>query len=445
MKNTSRTFLPEIRSTAIPGPKSRALAKKLLRHECPNITLINKNTPIVWEKAQGANVWDVDGNRYLDLTAGFGVAQTGHTNSSVVKALMKQAQKLLHSLSDVYPDKSKIQLLERLSKIFPSPLEKIIFGSSGAEAVEIAIKTAFLATGKSGLITFEGSYHGMSYGALKATNFLNLHQPFKNQLGLRSISVSYPHNFTSEQIHHLFKKMGTLFKKNKIGAVLIEPIQGRGGIRMAPPLFIKGLRHLCNQYHVLLIADEIYSGMGRTGFWFAFQASDIVPDIMTIGKGLSGGFPISACIGTRKVMSHWPRYHDEALHTSTFMASPLGCAMALRNLQEIQKLKLIERARILGEKWILQLRKLQRTYPCIGEIRGRGLMIGVEIVQKNSRRADPRRARDLVTQALREGVIFLSDGMDGNVLIFTPPLSISEKQLGHAYKVIEKCLSAQKN
>ncbi|MBI1871003.1 MAG: aspartate aminotransferase family protein [Chlamydiae bacterium] len=431
----NKNHLPSIK-TLIPGPRSKALAKRLKHCECSSMILVNDETLIVWARAKGANVWDVDGNRYIDLTAAFAVANAGHTNPRIVQALVEQAKKFPHGPGDIHPAEIKIQFLEALSKICPKPLDTIMLGCAGSEAVEIAMKTAFLATGKPGLIVFEGSYHGLTYGALCATSLFNFYQPFESQLSHHTYRLPFPHKEKEKALLH---QITQLIQKKSIGAILIEAIQGRGGIRALSTSFLKDLRKICDHHKIILITDEIFSGMGRTGQWFAFQHSGIIPDLVTVGKGLSGGFPISACIGSSSLMKVWPRHHGEALHTSTFMGHPIGCAMALASIQEIKHRGLVKRARIMGEKLIPKLEKLQK-YPVIGEIRGRGLMIGIEIIENKNGKSSSEKAQKISHRALQKGVILFTEGVDQNILAMTPPLTISDEQLNDAVKIIEECI-----
>ena len=435
--------LPRIR-TKIPGPKSRILARRLLRYECPNIT---GSSPIFWETAKGANVMDVDRNLYIDLSGGFGVANSGHANPRSIRALVQQAYKLPHTLGDVHPAKIKVELLQTLSEICPNPLKKTLLASSGSEAVEIALKTALLATGKPGVIVFDGAYHGLTYGVLGATSMLDFELPFQTQLSKHTFRLPFPVSYLNPiPEEKVLSKIKSLIRHRSIGAVLIEPIQGRGGIRIAPTTFLKSLRQICNENKVLLIADEVFSGFGRTGKFFAFQHSGIVPDLVTIGKGFSGGFPISGCIGTSKVMDAWPRHHGEALHTSTFLGNPMGCAMALASIQEIRGKRLVERAKNKGEKFLEKFKTLQQRYSSIGNVRGAGLMIGIEIVKGSKKKeADPLKARTLSAFSLKKGIILLADGIRGNVLSITPSLTITEKQLNYFVQIIQECLKSLKN
>lgn len=438
--------IPKIK-TNVPGPKSKRLARMLRRYECPNVTFISKDMPIFWEKALGCNVWDVDQNRYIDLVAAFGVTPAGHAHPKIIRALLKQAAQLPHAMGDVYPAEGKVKLAQTLSKLFPEPGAQVFFGCSGSEAVEIAMKTVHLATGKGGLIVFEGAYHGLTYGALRATSMLNFEKPFVQQKAQNIFRVPFPVSFPKEiSEEKILSQIKHILGRQRVGGILIEPIQGRGGIRICPPAFLKALRKMCDDHNILLIVDEIYSGFGRTGKYFAFEHSAIIPDLITVGKGLAGGFPISACIGRKEVMAAWPRPYGEALHTSTFLGNPMGCAMALASIQEIQNGKLVQRAKIFGKKFMDALMPLKEKYAIVGDIRGKGLMIGIELVKsKKVLTPHPQAAQTLVIQALKKGIILLADGIYQNVLTLTPALTLSEKQMFCAIQVIDRCLNELKN
>jgi len=354
----------------------------LRNYESRNVTFIEAegSWPIVWERASGVHVWDADGKQYLDLTAAFGVAATGHANPRVVKAGQQQMAKLLHAMGDVHPHALKGQLARELSRItferwqgksgVQSPKSKVkgrcerggtgktIFCNSGSEAVEAALKTARLATGKPGVIAFEGAYHGLGYGALNATHRAHFRAPFRNQLREFGHFVPFPEaNAAARAQRHAGlslaeteARMRRLFRRERIGAVLVEPIQVRGGINLPPPGFLPRLRRLCDEHNALLILDEIYTGFGRTGRWFACEHSGTVPDVICLGKALTGGFPLSACVGRAGLMdAAWPPSSGEAIHTSTFLGHPVGCAMALAEIKEIKARKLVQRSAALGE------------------------------------------------------------------------------------------------
>jgi 4-aminobutyrate aminotransferase-like enzyme len=418
---------------------------ELLRaYESRNITYIETDGswPIVWKRAQGVHVWDENGRKYLDLTAAFGVAAAGHANARVVRAGQKQMAELLHAMGDVHPHARKAELARKLSEItferWRSGNGKTIFTNSGFEAVEAALKTAFLATGRSRVIAFEGAYHGLGYGALSTTHRKHFRDPFRRQLNEFADFVKFPNS--SEDLPRIEEDISKLLKGGKSGAVLIEPIQARGGIRIPPSTFLSRLRNLCDQFHALLIVDEIYTGFGRTGCWFACEHSHAVPDIICLGKGLTGGFPLSACVGRSQLMDRaWPSSSGEAIHTSTFLGHPVGCAMGLANIAEIKRRGLVEASKTKGNQLLDQLRALKSEQFRL-EPRGLGLIAGVELSEWNGRPATAA-ALQTVKRLLHRGFIFLPEGEHANVIAFTPPLMISKNDLRTSVKALSKALA----
>jgi 4-aminobutyrate aminotransferase-like enzyme len=416
--------------------------------------------PIVWERARGVHVWDAEGRKYLDLTAAFGVAAAGHANSRVVRAGQQQMAKLLHAMGDVHPHALKAQLARELSRITfarwsvaadvrrrnvtrgnsvrlvtSAATGKTIFCNSGFEAVEAALKTAILATGKRGIIAFEGAYHGLGYGALNATHREHFRGPFRSQL--REFGNFLPFPKTKAELRLLTSAATKLFRRDKIGAILVEPIQARGGINIPPPGFLRLLRKLCDEHGALLILDEIYTGFGRTGKWFACEHSGVVPDVICLGKALTGGFPLSACVGRADVMdAAWPASTGEAIHTSTFLGHPVGCAMALAQIAEIRRLKLIERSVRLGNVLLAELSKVQSLKSkVVCRARGLGLMAGLELRKPDGSPATEEALR-VIKAMLHRGFILLPEGEHGNVISFTPPLTISEAQLKQTVRAL---------
>jgi 4-aminobutyrate aminotransferase-like enzyme len=431
---------------------------QLLRdHESRNVlfTEPDGSWPIVWERAKGVHVWDADGNKYLDLTAAFGVAGAGHANSNVVRAGQKQMGKLLHAMGDVHPHARKAELARELSRLtferWTNPPElktqnsklktgKVIFSNSGFEAVESALKTAMLATGKRGIIAFEGAYHGLGYGALNATHREHFRGPFRSQLRAFGHFTRFPYAATG--LKPLELSLRKIIRREKIGAILVEPIQARGGINVPPPEFLPLLRKLCDEHGALLILDEIYTGFGRTGKWFACEHSGTVPDLICLGKALTGGFPLSACVGRADVMdAAWPASTGEAIHTSTFLGHPVGCAMALAQISEIKKLKLAERAAELGKFLLAELASIQNSkLKTQNSIRGLGLMVGVELNLPNGKPAT-KAALAAIKKLLHRGYIFLPEGEHANVISFTPPLTITQAQLAKAATELKTVLA----
>jgi 4-aminobutyrate aminotransferase-like enzyme len=388
--------------------------------------------PIVWTRAAGMHVWDAEGRKYLDLTAAFGVAAAGHGNARVVAAGRRQMGELLHAMGDVHPHPAKAQLARELSRITFERWSagkitgKTMFANSGFEAVEAALKTALLATGKRGVIAFQGAYHGLGYGALNATHRSYFRKPFLSQLGKFGRFAPFPaENAGLAQTKAALK---TLLRGNQIGAILVEPIQGRGGVNVPPPGFLPLLRQLCDQSGALLVADEVFTGFGRTGKWFACEESGTMPDLICLGKALTGGFPLSVCVGRADVIdAAWPPSRGEAIHTSTFQGHPVGCAMALAQIEEIENRSLPERSARLGARLRQRLAGEISVPGHEIEIRGRGLLVGLEI-RRGGRPADAL-VFDVVKQMLRRGFILLPEGETGGVISFSPPLIVTSSQL----------------
>ncbi len=425
-------LLPKI-VTPLPGPASRALAARLARVESANVTYMGDPLPIFWQRASGSNVWDADGNRFLDLTGAFGVANAGHSHPGVVDAIARQAEVLLHGMGDVHPPTVKVELLEALVARFPGAGgARAILGSSGSDAVESAIKTAQLATGRAGLLAFEGGYHGLALGALDATARQDFRDPFAARLPGATRFARFGEIEDVEEHLTRAEADGEL-----PGAILVEPVQGRGGERIPPRGFLSALRALCDERRLLLIADEIYTGFGRTGRWFACEHEGVVPDLICLGKGLASGMPISACLGRPEVMEAWPLSSGEALHTQTFLGHPGGCAAALASMEIIEREGLVENAASLGRRALERLEAALAGRDGIVAVRGLGLMLGIEF-------PDGERCSAVVEALLQNGVIVLPSGTGGCVLSMTPPLSIDSAALDHALDaVVEACTAAE--
>ena len=461
---------------------ARQVLELLQRYESRNVTFVEPDYswPIVWKRARGVHVWDANGKKYLDLTAAFGVAAAGHANPRVVKAGQKQMATLLHAMGDVHPHALKAELARELSRItlerwtVRNPKSEIrnpksrktaktIFCNSGFEAVEAALKTAMLATGKRGVIAFEDAYHGLGYGTLNTTHRQHFRSHFRFQLGGFGHFVPFPkagqasrllqrRSDTSLSAAEKDRREATsvldrcearirrFFRREKIGAILVEPIQVRGGIHVPPPGFLPLLRRLCDEHDALLILDEIYTGFGRTGKWFACEHHETVPEIVCLGKALTGGFPLSACVGRSDVMdAAWPRSTGEAIHTSTFLGHPAGCAMALAQIREIEARKLVERSEHLGKFLLRELSALRPPRSVVCTCRGQGLLAGLELQHPDSSPATGP-ALQIIKTMLRRGFILLPEGEHANVISFTPPLTITDGQLETALDILAQVL-----
>ena len=423
----------------------------LQKFECRNTTYLDPagDWPIVWEKARGNHVWDLEGKKYLDLTAAFGVASTGHANPRVVAAASGQMKRLLHAMGDVHPHRHKAELARELSRLSferwtgKKLRGKSIFCNSGFEAVEAALKTARLATGRREIISFEGGYHGLGYGALTATARSHFRRPFENQLGGFGHLLPWPDS--EKAVDLLRAKLDKLIRRGRIGAILAEPIQVRGGIRLPAPGFLPMLREESRKGECLLILDEIYTGFGRTGRWFASEHFGVVPDLICLGKSLTGGFPLSACLGQSALMDGaWPASTGEAIHTSTFLGHPVGCRMALAQLKELKSGSWIAQSARLGKELAGWLKAIIPPPGFKISSSGLGLLAGVKLETAKGQPATQEALRCL-KEMLRAGFLMLPEGEFSNVLAFTPPLTIRRQDLRRAVSTLEKVLGSAPN
>ena len=441
-------MLPDIHPP-IPGPKSLALASRLRLHESRNITYTAPGWPIFWERAQDANVWDADGNRFLDFTSAFGVAGLGHSHPAIVAALRSQAEQLIHAMGDVHPTGKKVELCERLSQLTFERWDlgpgKVILGNSGSDAVEAALKTSLLHSGKPGVIAFTGAYHGLGMGSVATAGIPFFRDPFRPQLKEFATWIDYPHcfrcpfgiqesfrlegdpfpNCSTSCLTQIHEQIARAIDHRDIGCILVEPIQGRGGIIPPPRDFLPMLRRICDEEKILLIADEIFTGFNRTGKLFACDHFGVAPDIICLGKGLASGFPISACVGRSHIMDAWPPSTGEALHTSTFLGNPLGCAMALASVELHAQPETAKQVRTQGRKLREALRAIDSP---AANLRGAGLMLGLEIATPSGE-ANTDLAIAIIQRSLADGLLLLADGPASNVLSFTPPFSITDEEI----------------
>ncbi len=413
--------------------KSAALAARLRRVESQNVTYLSDGFPIFWKSARGVRVRDVDGNAYVDLTAAFGVASTGHANPRVVAAACAQARRLAHGMGDVHPTAVRVALLERLAGIAPPGLEKTFLATTGSEAVEAALKSAILATGKTRFAAYRGAYHGLSLGALAVGGIERFRGPFAPALGPEPLLLDYPDGALADAGEAARRTRDMLAAHRDIAALLIEPIQGRAGCVLPPAGYLAAVRAICSELGILMIADEIYTGFGRTGAWFAVDREGVVPDLLCVGKALGGGFPISATIGRPQVMDSWPLSTGEALHTSTYLGNPVGCAAALAVIEEMARKRLPERAARLGRALGTRLEGLRKD-PKVAAVRGCGLLWGIQL-------RDAAVASSAVKRALAAGVILLQSGENGDVVLISPPLIIGKRRLLRAIDVLEVAIA----
>jgi 4-aminobutyrate aminotransferase/(S)-3-amino-2-methylpropionate transaminase len=426
-----------------PGPRSRELSLRLEALECPafearrEARAVASGTaqgPIVYARGKGATLEDVDGNVYVDLTCGFGALALGHAPDVVTNAVNEQMQRLHLALGDVYASDVKVALCERLARLFPEPGARVMLGLSGADAVTAALKTCVLATGRAGVIAFEGGYHGLSHGPLAACGFCEAFRtPFAAQLGVHVRFVSYPRG--EMDLDACKMHVTRALASGGVGCVLVEPILGRGGCVVPPASFLSILREACDGGGALLVADEIWTGLGRSGAMLAALEAGIVPDVVCLGKALGGGLPISACLGRGSAMAAWGGHGGSAIHTATHFGSPLACAAAAATLDALAEQKLDLRAYDVGTRWMALLRETCGAGKGVVDVRGRGLMVGIELD------GGAARALLVVRRLLEKGWIVLTGGVQGDVLTLTPPLDIDEALLEAFARALPDALS----
>jgi 4-aminobutyrate aminotransferase/(S)-3-amino-2-methylpropionate transaminase len=394
------------------------------------------------DRASNAELWDVEGRRLIDFASGIAVLNTGHLHPKIQAAVGAQLSRLSHACFQVTPYESYVALAERLNSLMPAAgPHKTLFLTTGAEAVENAIKIARYHTRRSAVIAFGGGFHGRTLACMSLTGKV---QPYKAGFGPLLPEVfhaPFPMAYHGVSTAHSLAALEHLFKADvdpaRVAAIIVEPVQGEGGFYVAPPEFLRALRALCDQHGIVLIIDEIQAGFARTGRMFAIEHSGVEPDLMTVAKSLAGGVPLSAVIGKAPIM-------DAPLAGGlggTYAGSPLGCAAGLAVLDVIETEKLCARAERLGSTLLARLSDLQTRWPCIGDVRGLGAMVAMELVK--DRRADAPDAdlaKALVQAAGRRGLVLLSCGIYGNVIRFLTPLTIPDGILAEGLAILEAAL-----
>jgi 4-aminobutyrate aminotransferase len=428
----------------LPGPKARALIKRDSSVISPSYP---RDMPLVIDHAKGIEIWDVDGNRFLDFAAGIAVVSTGHSHPKVVKAIQEQAENFIHISSDFYHEKW-IALAEKLDEIAPFEDAGVSFmTNSGTEAVETAIKLAKYYSGRTNFIGFTGAFHGRTMGAVTFTAskppyhrgcypLMNgvVHAPYPNPY--RPILERLPGEDYGETVVRYIEEeiLGHILPPDEVAGILVESIQGEGGYIVPPMGFFPALRDLCDKYNILLIADEVQSGMGRTGKWWAIEHFDVEPDIITIAKGIASGMPLGACVARKSVMT-WPR----GSHGNTFGGNPISCAAALATIDLIEN-GYLDNATTVGQYTLDALQEIMVRHPRIGDVRGIGLMIGVEFIKDKKTKTPDSDFRDCVVElAFERGLVLLGCGK--SVIRIAPPLSISQKEMDEGLAIFEEAIT----
>lgn len=434
----TRTLPPEVRG-AVPGPRSRALSARLSAVECPAFDARREaraaasgedQAGIVYARGEGSNVWDVDGNRYVDLVAGFGALVLGHAPTAVVAAASAELARLPLALGDVYGSAIKVEALEAIAALHPEPGARVLLGTSGADAVTAALKTAALATGRAGVVAFEGSYHGLAHGPLAACGLApSFREPFAGQTGDFVRFAPYPRAAAPTTLDEALTRVRAHLGAGGVGAVLVEPLLGRGGCVAPPAGFLAELARLAREHDALLVADEIWTGLGRAGAWLA-SAAECVPDVVCLGKGLGAGYPVSACVGRADVMASWGAHGGSTIHTATHFGTPPACAAAVAALRELRTLDAPARARATGEAFA---RALRAACPS-AEVTGAGLMIGVHV-------AGAGRALAVARRLLAAGFVTLTGGPGGGALTLSPALTLEIDVAEDAARALGRALA----
>ncbi len=410
------------------------------------ITSFVKNVqPIVIERAEGAIVTDDAGKEYIDCFAGISVVNAGHCNPEVTRAAKEQIDKLVHCCSYIYHNQPVADLAEKMANISPGKLKKTFFANSGAEAIEGALKLAKLYTGKHEIIALETSFHGRTLGALSVTGNAGR----KKRGGPYAPGVVFapaPHAFRQsdgdaekfgEQCAEALRDRLRFHTSGDVAAFLAEPVLGEGGIVVPPANYFRYVKEILDEHDILFIADEVQSGFGRTGAMFAIEHYGVEPDILVTAKGIADGFPLGAFTTTDEIAAAF-RPGD---HLSTFGGNPVSCAAALANIEFLERERVPQKAREDGEYILENLRQMQRRTPAIGDIRGLGLMIGVELVAETNLKSDAARAEAVRDFCLKNGVLVGVGGVDGNVVRLQPPLVITREQIDRALDVFERSLA----
>jgi len=423
-----------------PGPKAKEYLERDSKYISPSYTRVY---PLVAERGEGCWIYDVDGNKYLDLNAGVAVCALGHSHPEILKVIEEQSKKLIHYSGTDFYYPPEIDLAEKLAEISPGAKNrKVFFANSGAEAIECAIKLVKYHTNRPYLISFYSSFHGRTMGALSLTASREIQRKGFYSLIPGIYHVYYPYcyrcvfNLSYPKCNFYCIEIieETIFKKvlppEEVAAIFFEPIQGEGGYVVPPENYFKKLKELADKYDILLVDDEVQTGMGRTGKFFGIEHWGIIPDIVTLAKGIAGGLPLGACIAKSGIMSWKP-----GSHASTFGGNPVACKLSLKII-EILENGLLENVKKNGEYLLNLLKEIEKKYEIIGDVRGKGLMIGVEIVKdKKSKERDKEKRNKIVYKCFEKGVLLLPAGE--NCIRFCPPLIISKEEIDIGIEIFE--------
>jgi 4-aminobutyrate aminotransferase len=405
------------------------------------------NLPVA--RAKGIYLYGVDGRRYLDFTAGLAVLNIGHCHPRVVRAAQEQTERMIHSAVGVTQVESVLRLADELTQVLPPGLDTFFFSNSGSEAIEGALKLARYATGRPGFIAFWGGFHGRTLAAAALTTskgkYRAGYEPLLSSVYFSHFPYCYrcPVGRQPETCHlECLDQLNTIFERaitpSEVAAFIVEPVQGEAGFVIPPVEFLRRLRQICDEHSILLIFDEIQTGFGRTGQMFAAQTFDVKPDIMAIAKSIGSGFPLSAVVASRELMKKW----KPGAHSTTFGGNPVACAAGLAVLEVIREENLLENCRQMGTRLLAGAKQLQTKYPIIGDVRGLGLMVGLEmVIPGNEKKPNPAAVEHLLEECLARGLLLYSAGLYSHVIRIFPPLIINQAQVDEALQILDDSLA----
>jgi 4-aminobutyrate aminotransferase len=401
-------------------------------------------TDILADRGEGAYLFDVDGRRYLDFSTGIGVTNTGHCHPRIVKAVQEQASKLFHGQVNIVYHQPILDLVAELLQVVPAHLNSFFFSNSGAEAVEASVKLARQATGRTNVIVFQGSFHGRTVGTMSLTTSSTIYrvgyQPLMAGVFVAPYPYAYHYGQTPEQatdycLRELRHLLISQTAPQETAAVLIEPVLGEGGYVPPPADFLAGVQEISREHGIVFIADEVQSGFGRTGKWFALEHYGIEPDIIVMAKGMASGFPLSGIAARSELMEKW----IPGSHGGTYGGNAVSCAAASTTIQVMREERLIENSALMGKNLLARLRTLQEQFPVIGDVRGLGLMVATEFTTPSGE-PDKQTASAIRQKCLQDGLILLTCGSYGNVVRWIPPLIINDSHLDEALNIFQRAL-----
>lgn len=415
-------------------------------------TALDWETPLAIRRTSGVTLEDYNGKKYLDFTSGVAVTNIGYNHPAVMKAAAAQLKDMIHH-GTIFRTESIVAFAEKLAEITPQAIRKFFFSNSGAEAVEGALKLARYASKKQDIIAFRGGFHGRTFGAMSITTskakYSTAYGPKLPGVHIAPFPYFYRHPFAKtpeectafclDEIHNILKHETSA---EGVAAMIVEPVQGEGGYVVPPKEFLKGLREICDHDDILLIFDEVQSGMGRTCKWWACDHFKVEPDIMAIAKGIASGFPLSAIGGRDDIMTAW----EANMHGTTFGGNPVSCAAALATISTIEKDRLLEKGQKMADHIMARLAEMKAHYPIIGDVRGLGLMIGVEFIKKETpeKKLINKEGRDAILKnCLENGLVLLACGTDGNIIRVIPPLTVTKEEADRGLDIFEKAIKSQ--